>query len=203
MKVETFEIDIPDADLTELRERLTATRWPGPALSAAWENGSDLSFMQRLAAHWRDGFDWRAQERRLNALSQYVAGLDGQDVHFIHARGEGAAPMPLVLTHGWPGSFLEFEQILPIYRNNAIVLRTLYFDRESLDALCQPSTIEYFYPIIYNSVGEGYLALIRSLLETRHLSQAQTALKELEAWVNTHPAEKPFFEQAQEAWKNS
>jgi len=96
-----------------------------------------------------------------------------------------------------------FEQILPIYRNNAIVLRTLYFDRESLDALCQPSTIEYFYPIIYNSVGEGYLALIRSLLETRHLSQAQTALKELEAWVNTHPAEKPFFEQAQEAWKNS
>lgn len=114
MKVETFEIDIPDADLTELRERVTATRWPGPALSAAWENGSDLSFMQRLAAHWRDGFDWRAQERRLNALSQYVAGLDGQDVHFIHARGEGAAPMPLVLTHGWPGSFLEFEQILPM-----------------------------------------------------------------------------------------
>ena len=54
MKVETFEIDIPDADLTELRERLTATRWPGPALSAAWENGSDLSFMQRLAAQWRE-----------------------------------------------------------------------------------------------------------------------------------------------------
>lgn len=70
--------------------------------------------MQRLAAHWRGGFDWRAQERRLNALPQYVAGLDGQDVHFIHARGEGAAPMPLVLTHGWPGSFLEFEQILPM-----------------------------------------------------------------------------------------
>ena len=112
--IEAFQIDIPDADLRDLHDRLAATRWPGPALSPAWEDGSDLVFMKRLAAHWGDGFDWRAQERRLNALPQFMAALDGQDIHFVHARGEGPSPMPLILTHGWPGSFLEFEQILPL-----------------------------------------------------------------------------------------
>jgi pimeloyl-ACP methyl ester carboxylesterase len=114
MKIEAFEIDIPEADLRDLHDRLVATRWPGPAPSPAWEDGPDLGFMQRLAAYWRDGFDWRAQERRLNALPQFMAALDGQDIHFVHARGEGSSPMPLILTHGWPGSFLEFEQILPM-----------------------------------------------------------------------------------------
>lgn len=114
MKVEAFEIDIPDADLQDLHDRLAAARWPGPALSPAWEDGSDLDFMQRLAARWRDGFDWRAHERRLNTLPHFMTSIGGQDIHFVHARGEGTAPMPLVLIHGWPGSFLEFEQILPM-----------------------------------------------------------------------------------------
>lgn len=114
MKVKSFKIEIPDADLADLRDRLAGTRWPLPALSPAWEDGSDLAFMQRLAAYWRDGFDWRAQERRLNSLPQFMATIDGQDIHFVHARGEGSTPVPLILTHGWPGSFLEFEQILPL-----------------------------------------------------------------------------------------
>ncbi|MFB3785716.1 MAG: hypothetical protein ACE15F_05035 [bacterium] len=93
-----------------------------------------------------------------------------------------------------------FEQILPIYRNNPIVLRTVYFDRKSLDTLCPPSAIGYFYPIIYGSVGEGYLELIRSLLETKHRSQAQTVIQEMEAWVETHPEQQTFLEKARKAW---
>ena len=114
MKVNSFKIQIPDADLADLHDRLSATRWPMPALSPAWKDGSDLVFMQRLAAYWREEFDWREQERRLASLPQFMATVDGQDIHFVHARGEGSSPLPLVLTHGWPGSFLEFEHILPL-----------------------------------------------------------------------------------------
>ncbi len=114
MKVSPFRIEIADANLAYLHDRLAATRWPKPALSPGWEDGSDLRFMQRLAAYWHDGFDWRVQEQRLNKLPQYMATIDGECIHFVHARGEGPAPMPLILTHGWPSSFLEFERILPL-----------------------------------------------------------------------------------------
>lgn len=114
MNVRPFQIQVPETDISDLHDRLTATRWPGPSLALDWEDGADLSFMQRLGAYWRDRFDWRAQERRLNTLPQFIATVGGQDIHFVHMRGEGTAPMPLVLTHGWPGSFLEFEQILPM-----------------------------------------------------------------------------------------
>ncbi len=79
-----------------------------------WEDGTDRAFLQGLAGYWQTGFDWRAQEARLNALPQFVAELDGIDIYFVHQRGTGPAPFPLVITHGWPGSFVEMEQIIPL-----------------------------------------------------------------------------------------
>ncbi len=80
-----------------------------------------------------------------------------------------------------------FEKILPVYRDNEIILRSLYFSREFFDSLCSPSTIEYFYPLLFESVAEGYLTLIQSLIRTKHLDQAEQALSELRSWVSSHP----------------
>lgn len=111
--VRPFTIAVPDADLDDLRRRLAATRWPQPIPgSDTWELGTEEATLRRLAARWADGFDWRAAEAALNELPHFVAGLDGADVHFLHLRGTGdAAALPLVLTHGWPGSFLELTRL--------------------------------------------------------------------------------------------
>lgn len=80
----------------------------------SWGDGASLAFMERLISHWRLGFDWRAQEDRLNRFPQFIARVGGLDVHFVHEKGKDPAPMPLVLTHGWPGSFAEMQEIIPL-----------------------------------------------------------------------------------------
>jgi pimeloyl-ACP methyl ester carboxylesterase len=103
-----FTIAVPDEDLADLRRRLLATRWPRPIPgSDTWELGTEEATLRRLAARWAGGYDWRAAERALNEFPHFVVGLDGADVHYVHLRGTGDAPLPIVLTHGWPGSFLE------------------------------------------------------------------------------------------------
>lgn len=119
MDVEPFKIAIPEAHLADLRSRLAATRWPATFSDAGWADGTDVDFMRRLAAHWSRDFDWRAQEARLNRLPQFKARVDGAEIHFVHVRGRGPAPLPLVLTHGWPGSFMEAERILPLLTDPA------------------------------------------------------------------------------------
>ncbi len=114
MEVKPFTIAIPDDRLDDLRARLGLTRWPAGLAGTGWDDGADLAFMRRLADHWRDRFDWRAQEKRLNGLPQFMAVVDGAAVHFIHRPGTGPAPMPLLVTHGWPGSFVEMEAIIPL-----------------------------------------------------------------------------------------
>ena len=114
MRIEPFAIAVADAQIDDLRRRLSATRWPAIMDAAAWQDGTDPAFLRRLADHWRSGFDWRAQEARLNALPQFTAALDDGRVHFVHQRGRGPAPFPLVITHGWPGSFAEMERIIPL-----------------------------------------------------------------------------------------
>ncbi len=113
MKIEPFEIRIPQAALDDLRERLARTRWPDAIPGSGWEYGADLAFMQELVADWRDDFDWRAQEERLNRSPHFRAEIGGFGVHFLHERGRGPEPIPLILTHGWPGSFLEFLEVIP------------------------------------------------------------------------------------------
>jgi pimeloyl-ACP methyl ester carboxylesterase len=114
VKVRPYSIRVPDETLTDLRRRLEATRWPSSLDDKSWSDGSSLSFVQRLSRYWLDGFDWRIQEERLNHLPQHIATIDGMDIHFVHQRGTGPSPLPLILTHGWPGSFAEMERVLPL-----------------------------------------------------------------------------------------
>lgn len=114
-----FTIRIPDEDVQDLARRLEATRWPSPMDDADWTNGAAVSFIQRLSDHWLHHFDWRAQEARLNQLPHHMMTVDGEDIHFVYQRGKGPAPFPLIMTHGWPGSFIEMERILPLLTDPA------------------------------------------------------------------------------------
>ncbi|MDR3516035.1 MAG: epoxide hydrolase [Azospirillaceae bacterium] len=110
----SFKISIEEKALEDLKTRLHSTRWPDGIFEEGDADGFCLSSQHNLIRYWTDVFDWRAQEARLNALPQQTVTIDGLRVHLIHARGHGPSPLPLVLTHGWPGSFLEFERIIPL-----------------------------------------------------------------------------------------
>jgi pimeloyl-ACP methyl ester carboxylesterase len=107
-----YRTDFPQADLDDLVERLGRTRWPDELPGAGWEYGVPLGWVKEVAEYWRTAYDWRAQEARLNAHPQYVTGIDGADVHFLHVRSPEPDALPLVLTHGWPGSVLEFLDMI-------------------------------------------------------------------------------------------
>lgn len=119
MGVEKFTINVSDNVLEDLRRRLACTRWPDEIENAGWELGSNLSYMKSLVNYWQNHYDWRSQEAALNRLPQYRLALDGFHVHFVHVRGKGPKPMPLILTHGWPGSFVEMVKIIPLLTDPA------------------------------------------------------------------------------------
>ncbi len=119
MAVTPFTIHVPDHDLAALADRLARTRLPDEVTESGWSYGADLAFMRDLAAYWSDGFDWRMQEAKLNQLPQFTADIDGNKIHFVHARGKGAKPLPLLITHGWPSSFAEFAKIIPLLTDPA------------------------------------------------------------------------------------
>jgi pimeloyl-ACP methyl ester carboxylesterase len=114
MNLRHFEINIPDKQIEDLKRRVGTTRLPASVDAEGWADGTSLTFMRRLVDHWLNQFDWRVHEARLNRLPQYKATIDGLDIHFVHQPGRGPAPLPLVLTHGWPGSFIEMERIIPL-----------------------------------------------------------------------------------------
>jgi pimeloyl-ACP methyl ester carboxylesterase len=114
--IEPFRVSVPDEALADLRSRLAATRWPpdvqdGDRDHDGWRYGTALAYLRELVEYWRDGFDWRKAEAWLNSFDQFRVEIAGLGIHFVHARGTGPAPMPLLITHGWPGSFAE---ILPM-----------------------------------------------------------------------------------------
>ncbi|AXL49488.1 multidrug MFS transporter [Paraburkholderia caffeinilytica] len=112
MQIEPFQIAVPDADIDDLRLRIRATRWAPATPSPAWQQGAEPTWLHELAQYWAERFDWREAERKLNLQPQFLAEVDGQRVHFVHRRGVGPASYPLVVTHGWPGSFFEFHALL-------------------------------------------------------------------------------------------
>ena len=111
---EPFVIQVDDEVLDDLRARMRNTRWPEPSPDPGWEQGTDLEYLRDLLAYWADGFDWRAQERRLNAFAHFRAELDGVRIHFVHERARNGDGIPLILTHGWPSSFVEHLQLVPL-----------------------------------------------------------------------------------------
>lgn len=107
-----FTIEVPDAVLDDLRDRLARTRWPEPIPGVGWDYGAEIAYIRELCDHWRTEYDWRRHEAQLNAVPQYLCEVDGVDVHFWHVRGKGPDPLPLLLVHGWPGSIFEFFELL-------------------------------------------------------------------------------------------
>jgi hypothetical protein len=126
MDIETFRIAIPDADLDDLRNRLAGARWPAGLPGTGWTRGVPLDHLRELADHWRTGFDWRAQEARLNAYPQFTTEIDGQRIHFLHVRSERADATPLLITHGYPSSVAEFLDLIgPLTENFHLVIPSL------------------------------------------------------------------------------
>src|SRR5499426_3623930 len=111
-KIEEFRVEIPQADLDDLADRLARTRWPASLPGQAWERGVPVGYLRELAEYWRDGFDWRAQETRLNSYPQFTTQIDGQKIHFLHVRSPEPNATPLLLLHGWPGSIVEFLNVI-------------------------------------------------------------------------------------------
>lgn len=107
-----FRIEVPQADLDDLRERLTRTRWPDELPDVGWRYGASLSHLKELAEYWRSTYDWRVHEARLNQFPQFTTIIDGQNVHFLHVRSPEPDAVPLLLTHGWPGSIAEFMNVI-------------------------------------------------------------------------------------------
>ena len=119
MAIRPFRVDIKEDVLTDLRERLKRTRWPDEIPESGWDYGSNLAYVKELVDYWIEEFDWRKQEEAINGYSQYIAEVDGLDVHYIHERGKGPDPLPLLLIHGWPGSIVEFLDFIPLLTDPA------------------------------------------------------------------------------------
>jgi pimeloyl-ACP methyl ester carboxylesterase len=117
MQIAQFTIRVPDEVLSDLRTRIRNTRWPNKAPGAAWAQGTDLEYLKRLLSYWANGFDWRAQERQLNTFKHFRAELGDIHVHFVHERAREGNGIPLILTHGWPSSFLELLPLVPLLTN--------------------------------------------------------------------------------------
>ena len=119
MDVRPFTIAVEDSVLEDLQQRLADTRWPDEIPNTGWDYGSNLAYLKELVEHWRTKFDWRAQEAKLNAFRHFKSEVDGLDIHFIHEKGKGPNPIPLVITHGWPSCFFEMTKIIPLLADPA------------------------------------------------------------------------------------
>ncbi|MEY4239696.1 MAG: hypothetical protein RL339_2297 [Pseudomonadota bacterium] len=117
--IRPFTLEIPESQLDDLKARIDLTRWPEKEPVDDWSQGTPLAVLQDLVAYWRNGYDWRACEARLNALGQFITEIDGLDIHFLHVRSPRADAMPLIMTHGWPGSVIEFMGVIDGLTNPA------------------------------------------------------------------------------------
>lgn len=111
-EIRPYRIDIPQADLDEVRDRLGRTRWPSQVPNVGWSRGVPVEHLRELTEHWLTGYDWRAWEKRLNACPQFTTEIDGQNIHFLHVRSPHEGAFPLLLAHGWPGSVAEFLDVI-------------------------------------------------------------------------------------------
>ncbi|MBO3732194.1 epoxide hydrolase family protein [Glycomyces niveus] len=124
--IRPFRIDVPQADLDDLDDRLSRTRWPNEVADAGTDYGFPLARLKALAEYWRTGFSWREQEAKLNELPHFTTEIEGQNIHFVHVRSEDPDALALVLTHGWPGSFLEFLDVIePLSRDFHLVVPSI------------------------------------------------------------------------------
>ena len=114
MEVQPFKVAVDDGVMEDLRRRLAGTRWPDEIPASGWDYGSNLAYLKELVEYWRTSFDWRAQEKLINSFNHFRAEVEELNIHFIHERGKGPNPTPLIITHGWPSSFFEMYKIVPL-----------------------------------------------------------------------------------------
>ena len=114
MNAQPFAVNVPEHTLADLRERLSRTRWTDEPVDAGWRYGTNQNYLRDLAEYWLSGFDWRTREAEINRSAHYRAEVDGAGIHFIHERGKGERSLPIVLTHGYPDSFVRFLKIIPM-----------------------------------------------------------------------------------------
>jgi pimeloyl-ACP methyl ester carboxylesterase len=119
LRIEPYEIRVGDEVLDDLTDRIRRTRWPPETPAKRWQQGTDLTYLRQMLAYWADGFDWRAQERMLNQYAHFRADLGDARIHFVHERARGGEGIPLVLTHGWPSSFVELLSLVPLLTDPA------------------------------------------------------------------------------------
>jgi pimeloyl-ACP methyl ester carboxylesterase len=157
-ELKPFTLQVDDAVLLDLRQRLEHVRWADePPDAADWRYGTDLAYLKELVAYWRTGFDWRKQEQALNAFPQYTAKVAGIDLHFIHAKGNSVSSTPLLLSHGWPGSIWEFHKLIPMLTDTFTVV-----------APSLPGYTLSFHPgqprFGIAEIGQAFLELMRDVL---------------------------------------
>ncbi len=121
MSIQPFQINVLERVLVDLRERIARTRWPDEITNSGWLYGASLSTMKQLADYWLNEFDWRKTENELNAYPNFIATLDGYSIHYLHIKGSGKKSIPLIMTHGWPGSFLEMLKLVPLLTDTSDV----------------------------------------------------------------------------------
>ena len=119
MSIRPFLVHLADSDLEDLRRRLRRTRWPDEIVDSGWDYGSDLDYIRELCRYWAEQFDWRAQEERINRFPQFRTDIKGLGIHFVHIPGTGPSPLPLIITHGWPSTFVEMLNVIPLLADPA------------------------------------------------------------------------------------
>ena len=119
MTIEPFKIQISDKILEDLSFRLSNTKWPNQLKDSDWESGTKKDYMQSLVSYWRSDYNWSLQENNLNSSAQFKCNVDGLDIHFFYEKGKGPNPMPIILTHGWPDSFVRYRKIIPLLTDPA------------------------------------------------------------------------------------
>src|ERR1041384_352231 len=117
-----FRLQIAEAEIADLKARLARTRFPDEPPLEPWSTGTSLAYLKELVACWEKGFDWRAQEARINRFRQFTLPIRGIELHFIHEPGRGKNPVPLLLSHGWPGSIVEFLELIPLLTERFTVI---------------------------------------------------------------------------------
>src|SRR5450432_661987 len=116
--IKPFEADIPQEVLNNLKLKIINTRWPDEMIDSGWNYGTNLSYMKELADYWVNTFDWRKTEKEINSYPNFTADIDGYKIHFLHIKGKGNKSIPLIITHGWPGSFIEIMKLIPLLTND-------------------------------------------------------------------------------------
>ena len=114
VRIQPFRVDVEQSVLDDLKQRLDSARFADDLEPGDWDHGTDVGYLRELVRYWRDEFDWRAQERALNRVTQFVAEVDGVRMHYAYERGDGEHPLPIVLTHGWPSGYLEMTKLIPL-----------------------------------------------------------------------------------------